>query len=91
MTSNMAASQENSRPTQRDLALALGDIKMVTKDRALNGRDVAQLDRLAHRLECSPNSLIHDGNCGAIKHEPTFEQLLAIYRAGKTSRSFFSR
>ena len=91
MTSNMAASQENSRPTQRDLALALGDIKMVTKDRVLKGSGLARFDGLAHRLECSPDSLIRDANCGAVEHEPTFEQLRAIYRAGKTSRSFFSR
>ena len=92
MTSNIAALREQAGLTQRDIAQELGvtETTIANWERGRSGLDwIDRLIRLCQVLDCDLTDLIiyeeeeHDD-------EPSFEELRAMYHAGKLSRSSLS-
>ncbi len=94
MTSNIAALREAAGLTQRDVALSLGvtQTTVANWERGRSGLDwIARLITLCRILDCELEDLIGYSDDDEVEDEPTFEELRALYKAGKISRASPSR
>ncbi len=94
MTSNIAALREAADLTQRDVAQSLGvtETTIANWERGRSGLDwIDRLINLCRILDCELEDLISYGDDDEFEDEPTFEELRAMYKAGKISRSSLSR
>lgn len=85
MKSNIAALREKQGLTQRELALALGvtEATIANWEKGRSGLDwIDRIIRLCQQLDCRLEDLIEYDD-ESREHEPSFEELRAMYRAGK--------
>ncbi len=93
MTSNIAVLRENMGLTQREVAQSLGvtETTIANWERGRSGLDwIDRLIRLCQILDCELEDLIDYGPTQDLEEEPTFEELRAMYQAGKISRASLS-
>lgn len=88
--SNIANLRERAGLTQRELASQLGvtEATVANWERGRSGLDwIDRLIRLCRILNCQLEDLIEyrDPEDADVEDEPTFEELRAMYRAGKLS------
>jgi transcriptional regulator with XRE-family HTH domain len=85
MKSNIAALREKQGLTQRELALALGvtEATIANWEKGRSGLEwIDRIIRLCQHLDCRLEDLIDYSN-EPLEDEPSFEELRAMYRAGK--------
>jgi transcriptional regulator with XRE-family HTH domain len=91
MKSNIANLRESLGLTQREIALALGvtETTIANWERGRSGLDwIDRLIRLCRLLECELDDLLdYDDEDDMLEDELSFEELRALYRAGKLTQS----
>jgi transcriptional regulator with XRE-family HTH domain len=91
MKSNIANLRDSLGLTQREVALALGvtETTIANWERGRSGLDwIDRLIRLCRLLECELDDLLdYDEDDDMLEDELSFEELRALYRAGKLTQS----